>query len=53
MASAYPPRGAMQWDTPLQQYIDSKVAEILWSGTQAQYDAIVVKNPKTLYVIVG
>jgi len=30
-------------------YVDSRI----WSGTQAQYDAIVTKDPTVLYVVVG
>jgi hypothetical protein len=26
---------------------------ILWTGTQAQYNAIATKDPKTVYVVTG
>ena len=29
------------------------IVNLIWNGTQAQYDAIAVKDPATLYVIVG
>jgi hypothetical protein len=35
-------------DAVNKQYVDS----LIWTGTQAEYDAIAAKNPGTLYVIV-
>jgi len=29
------------------------IVNLIWNGTQAQYDAIAVKDASTLYVIVG
>ena len=36
-----------------EEYPWSATVKAIWSGSQAQYDAIAVKDPETLYLIVG
>jgi hypothetical protein len=36
-----------------QNPVTGRIIKTLWSGTQAQYDAIVTKDPDTLYIIVA
>lgn len=38
---------------PAEEYPRSATVKAIWSGSQAQYDAIAVKDPETLYLIVG
>lgn len=38
---------------PAEEYPWSATVKAIWSGSQAQYDAIAVKDPETLYLIVG
>lgn len=61
---AWPTRGQESpdfWDEQMKEYIDvadaTKVSNAggvtaVWTGTQAQYDAIVTKSATTLYVVV-
>lgn len=47
---------ADEYPTDFPVAVDQPRAELLrpiWLGTQAEYDAIVTKDPQTLYVIVG
>lgn len=39
-------------DAPRAVLLDSLITPV-WFGTQAEYDAIVTKDPSTLYVVTG
>lgn len=39
-------------DTPsLEGYVQSQTLQSIWTGTQAQYNAIATKDPNTLYIV--